>query len=363
MKSKYGKRILSFVLCAVLLLAFSACTQGEEGEVAPDGMQFATAAGADYRLYIPTHWSVNVDYGVSGGYYSLGTQSTVSAQKYPITEEMRDAMPGEGASNAKARADWFYEQSLKPLVASLASGGLETVDVNCVAVLLDGVNARQYHVTATIKDVKLQFVHVVGERKDAFYVIALTVADELYVNLKEDFATIRDAFVFSDTPYAPTETMKELPADENTPDGMQAASNSDVAYGFYVPASWRVDRNHSIFAAVAPDGSSSVSVVPYLPHSDEQMSVKDYFDWNRANLKKTSPEGYTDVSEKEITLDGVPAMQYEYTYTVGGRTYCYLQVVAAWRGMFYNLTYTALPENYESNLGDVQRIIEAFDFR
>ena len=363
MKSRYAIRILSMLLCMVLLCSLVACASSSDEEKAPDGMQFATAAGALYRFYIPTHWSVNVDYGVSGGYYSLGKQSTISVRDYPITEEMTGAMEAADAKDAKSRADWFYEKTLKPLILTLATGGTETVDINCVAVVLDGVNARQYHVKATVADKLLHFVHVVGEKGGCFYVMTLTVADELYAGLIEDFVKMSDSFVFSDTPFVPKEAQKEIATDTSVPEGMQAASGKDVAYGFYVPTSWRVDLHQSIFAAVAPDGTSSVSVVPYMPSGSEAMSIKEYFELNRDAMKMTAPEGYAFVGEKEVTLDDVPAMQYEYRYTVGGVTLSYMQIITVWRGMFYNLTYTALPENYEKNLSDVQRIIDAFDFR
>ena len=363
MKKTFVTRFLSLLLCLLMLCSLVACSDDGDEEKIPDGMQVATAAGADYRLYIPTHWSLNLDYGISGGYYSLGTQSTVSVQAYPITEEMEASMLEAEAEGAGARAAWYYETALSPLVASLATGGVERVEENCKSLLLDNVNAMGYHAKATVGETLIHFVHVVGERKGAFYVISYSVADILYENLKEDFHLICAEFVFSDSPYEPDEKMKELSDDVTAPEGMQMASNGDVSYRFFVPLSWRVDANQTIFAAVAPDGSSSVSVVPYLPHSDEIMNISEYFDMTRRALKKASHDGYEDVSEKEVKLGGAAAMQYEYRYSVGGVTYSYLQVITVWRGMFYSLTYTALPENYETNLGDVQQIIDAFELR
>ena len=93
------------------------------------------------------------------------------------------------------------------------------------------------------------------------------------------------------------------------------------------------------------------------------MSVLEYFEWNKTAMLKTSPNGYEEISTEAITLDGSAALRCEYNYTVGGVTYRYVQVITAWRGMFYNLTYTALPENFETNLTDVQSILDAFDLR
>ena len=50
-------------------------------------------------------------------------------------------------------------------------------------------------------------------------------------------------------------------------------------------------------------------------------------------------------------------------YTVGGVTYRYLQVLVGYKSMIYNLTYTALPQNFEANRADVEAIISAFSFR
>lgn len=380
MKNKRFGRMVLLLLCAAMLLALVSCAGGaEDGEKVPDGMQLATVAGADYRLFIPTHWSANLAYGVSGGYYSLGTQSTVSMKTYPITAEMESALTacvaaGEsatatsesatGESSAKSpwrlRADWFYENELKPLIASLATGGVQMEEINCVSVLLDGVNAQQYHARATLGESELHFVQAVGERAGKFYVLSFTCENSLYPNLKEDYSSILLSFRFSEKPYTPAEPLKEILAGE-APEGMKLASNEDVSYAFYVPESWEIDENEEIFAATAPDGSS-MSVIPYMPGSDEIMNVPEYYEWNKAAMLKTSPNGLEELSSEEIRVDGVAAMRYEYRYTVGGVTYHYLQVITVWRGMFYNLTYTALPEKFDANLADVQRILDAFDF-
>lgn len=377
MKNGRFGRLALLLLCAAMLLSLVSCAQKEsDGETAPSGMQFATAEGADYRLFIPTHWSANLAYGISGGYYSLGTQSTVSMKTYPITAQMEEALAAAdaagGAAGAAAeespapspwrlRADWFYENELKPLIASLATGEIETVQINCVSVLLDGVNAQQYHVSANVGESKLHFVYAVGERAGCFYVLTFISEDSLYPNLKEDYSKILEEFRFAKTPFVPKEPVKVI-ENEGAPEGMKLASNGDVAYAFYVPLSWSVNENEEIFAAKAPDGSS-MSVVPYMPGSDEIMSVLEYYEWNKAAMLKVSPSGFEEISSREITLDGAAAMRYDYFFTVGGVTYRYAQVITVWRGMFYNLTYTALPEKFEANLADVQSILDAFDLR
>ena len=61
------KRMLKgslILLCLVLLLACVSCMKGPESDASvPEGMKLATCAGADYRLYVPTVWNTNTDYG------------------------------------------------------------------------------------------------------------------------------------------------------------------------------------------------------------------------------------------------------------------------------------------------------------
>ena len=123
----------------------------------------------------------------------------------------------------------------------------------------------------------------------------------------------------------------------------------------------RCNQTSSANAATAPDGSF-VSVVSYLP-SGEGISVREYFEKSEQMMQTTSGGHYTRLSEKEITLGGGKALQYEYEYTIGGVTYRYLQVIVGYKSMIYNLTYTSLPQNFEANRADVEAIISAFTFR
>ena len=122
-----------------------------------------------------------------------------------------------------------------------------------------------------------------------------------------------------------------------------------------------VTETGNVYGATAPDGSY-VSVVPYLPSGDG-ISVKGYFEKSEELMQSTSGGQYRRISEAEIAIGGGKALQYEYEYTVGGVTYRYLQVIIGYKSMIYSLTYTALPQNYDTNRADVDAIIAAFTFR
>lgn len=357
-------KIVLVLLCALLVLSCASCATKERG--VPDGMKNATAANADYRLYVPSVWNVNTAYGVSGAYYSLASQSTVSVQKYPVTAEMEASMAALSLEGG-ARLDWFWEQACKPAVAQQALGGsVQTVEEEANLLTLGGCNAHRFHCLATVNGTTLHFVHVIAEKNGAFYVFSYTVAGDLYEALLPNVESMLAQFVFAE-PYVPTTYVKPIDPDAAAPEGMKAASNDDVAYRFYVPSAWEVNGDEEIFAAyVMSEGKilANVSVVPYFPDV-ESMSVAEFYTLCETMMKSTAGEnGFELLSiEKEVDLGGRPATAYTYRYTVGGVEYRYRQVIAAYKSMIYSVTYTALPDYFETYLDEFDRIIEEFTFR
>ena len=393
---KNRKRIAALLLCGVMLFLGVSCTV-EETDV-PEGMKIATATGADFRLYVPTVWNVNDDYGVSGAYFNMSKQSTVSMVRYEITEEMNQAM-SEAQVSGGDRLDWFWETECKAIVEEIALGGsvtevvekseaessteagtesgtetetgtetgtesAETQEVSGgQSVVLDTLNARRHHLKATVGGETLHFVHVIAEKSGGFYVFSFTVVDELYLSLLPHVEIMLENIYFAE-PYLPDDYIKDLDENAPAPEGMKLASNDDVAYRFYVPKECKVSREERIFSAYLESDRSCVSVVPYMPDVD-RMSVGDFYGLCKDMMLTTAgKEGFEEISViKDLDLGGRVATAYVYRYRVGGVDYQYMQVIAAYKSMLYSVTYTALPQHFDSHLEDVYRIIDAFEFR
>ena len=78
-------RILSLVLCLLLLATMLVACAGKDDEV-PENMQYATVAGSDYRLFLPIDWNLLTDTGVSGGYASAQNVAIIYAKVYDNPE-------------------------------------------------------------------------------------------------------------------------------------------------------------------------------------------------------------------------------------------------------------------------------------
>lgn len=376
MKTKI--RTAALLLALTLLLGFTSCVRDAD-ENLPEGMKLATAAGADFRLYIPTSWNVNTAYGVSGGYATLSAQSTVSVTKHEITAEMEAQMQSDLQEKAQIetqtdgtgeevdrtgelRIDWFWSNHCFPTLQELSLGGsLAEVDAKTQD-LLNKYNAWRYHWKGIVDGTELHFLQVITEKDSAFYLFSFIAEKDQYTSHLFNVELILDNFIFAD-PYYPDDYVKDLDANAEAPDGMKLASNNDVAYNFYVPESWTVNLDEEIFSAYFEGDRSSVSVVPYMPNT-ESMSVGEYFALCEEMMKNTTTaDGYELLSKTEgVDLGGRVATAYVYRYTVGGTEYRYKQVVAAYKSMIYSLTYTATPEHFDEHLSDVDAMIDVFEF-
>ena len=354
-------RLTALLLCAIVLLSAVSCVRDRDESI-PEGMKLATAAGSDYRLYIPTAWNTNTSYGVSGGYYNLDVLSTVSVAKYEITQEMQEKIDqGEPDNFEGGRLDWFWINYCLTAIEEMSLSG-SVAEFTTSPDLIHQLNARRFTTSSIVSGTTLCFMQIVTEREGAFYVFSYTADKEIYEALLAEVEKMLDNFVFAE-PYYPDSYIKDLSKDTSAPEGMKLASNDDVAYRFYVPTEWTVNRDESIFAAYLESDRSSVSVVPYSPEANS-MSVAEYFTMTEEALKKLAGDGYEALGEPEKTeLGGRQATVYYYTLTVEQTQYKYMQVIAAYKSMLYSMTYTALPENFDAHLSDVEEMIDAFEFR
>lgn len=364
---------LLLVLC-LLSVGLISCGNTEE---APEGMKAANLAGDDFRLYVPTTWTLNTAYGVAGAYADMDRQSTVSAVKYPRTEELLVRMTEAGAvADAGTRSAWFWENECLPMLREKALNGEITMDSELTAdTVLGGLNAKQYRFRLTVNGNKLCVHQVVAERTQkveevetvSYYVLSFLCLDELYTSFSPTAEKILEVFVFSETPYVPTE--KEKPAkDSSAPEGMKLVSNDDVAYRFYAPTSWETTVNDGIFSAYVKEDRANVSVIPYCPDGSEGESfgVEKYFAMSEEQIKLHFGESnyeYLADAYRTTTLGGRKAHEYRYRIRIGGTVYEYRQVIGAYRGMIYCVTYTAAGESFEKHNGEFDAILSAFTYR
>ena len=364
-------KILALTLCIAMLFSFASCMQDTE-EGIPEGMINATAPGNDFRLYVPSTWTANTDYGVSGAYATLSQRSNVSMVKYSMTDERNETIPHElkdAEVASQGRLDWFYQTECLPTIKALTKETLTENVTEPNPALLDGNNARRYHQKGQVDGAELHFIHVITERvtvkdnatENAFYVFSFIVDSQLYDTLLSHVESMLTAFVFGD-PYYPENYINSMEGGQ-APEGMKLASNDEVAYVLYVPNDWVINRDERIFSAYAESDRSSVSVIPYMP--DTTMSIDDLWEINKqAMIDTAGADGFGEIEvDNACVVSGKLCHAYRYFYTVNGQRYDYLQVILVHGDRFYCITYTALPEYYYEHTDEFAQILANIVFR
>jgi hypothetical protein len=339
--------LLIVCLCGACLVA---CKSGEDAEL-PENTKHATIEGAYYRLYLPTDWNLLTETGVSGGYASMQNKAVIYVKEY----ENPDAL---------SAADYWTAHLLPALTATFdEKNNFSTTSSAPVETTLGEQAALLFGYEGTRDMVSYQGQDVVCPKDGKMYVLTFCARKDLYEGYLNVFDTVKKNFKFSDTPFAPNEPINTVDPNATAPEGMRLASNDDVAYRFYVPASWILDKSLPTSSAyVSESDRSNVNVTVFMPDEGQFSSVDAYFDFCKSELSTTMTfEG--EVESEEITLDGCRGKMYRYTATFGGKTYRFAQTIASYRGMIYTVTYTAKVDTFDTHYQSYRDILSAFDFR
>ena len=350
------KFICTALLAVMLAVSFASCAKDDT----PDGYQLIACEGDEFRLYVPTQWISNTTGGVTSAYYTSDAETSVSVHK---------------ADDAKGLTlDEYWQICDEKYRAELDSYAF---DGKCDKIVLGGKPGQKYVFSAKMtrfndlenKSVtkEYKFLQAMAQYNGETYILLFSAPSDSFDTLIEtvegnaEDEGIIPYFRF-DAPFTSEDNEKKFDEKVEAPEGMKLASTNERPYRLFVPLSWIINKRTDATAAYASDNdSSNVNVQMYMTSSNTE-TVSDHWKRLEEGYKNTFPS-YTLISDEEIKMDGVPAHKYTYTVTSGGREYKIVQAIVKKGEMFYYLTYTALPENFEKHLPDVEKMIENFDIR
>lgn len=353
------KSITCFLLMVILLLpTLVSCSS----DGSPEGYQLVACYGDKFRLYVPQQgWMPNTSSGITGAYFSMKENASVSAYIADDAGELSVSEYWEMCNQRYEKELNSYQFSAKP-----------------ENIMLDGEQAIKYIYTAKlyVNDnwVKYKFMQVMARHKGEIYILLYSAPEEYYDTHVEDFegkdveqkdnsierVGIVPYFRFAD-PYYPKDE-KKFSDKVNCPDGMKLISTNERPYRFFVPENWITDMRTEISSAYfSEDDRSNVTLQGYMSDEDG-MSVSDF--WNICEEKyKNLYESFILLTDTESKMGDLRARKYIYTIETGGEKYKVMQTVCIKGAMFYIMTYTALEENFDKHLDDVQKMTEAFTTR
>jgi len=350
MKRSFVVRLLSTLL-ALSLLGGSLVACSPKSEI-PEGYQYATCKGEYFRLFVPTQWTVNTQSGISGAYYSLAEGTAVS-----MGEVYFDKPSAEGEDTTATLADFYAAH-----VSDVSSMGGYKVEKEFDATL-GSYKAKDITYTAVKGGEAYRFRQVLTKVEGRFYLFTYSSKADTFDRWLDTVDGILENVMFYAYPFEGTEDERKIPTVDGVPEGMKLVTDNDVAYRFFAPESWVMGDAEAAALVYASDTDrSNVTVMSYDPKADG-YGVADYWEYVEKHYKDTLTD-YTPASEPAAgKMGGKNATVYEYTYTLGGVTYKCRQAMCVYSYMIVVMTYTALPENYDAHLPEVERMQEELTFR
>lgn len=332
------KKIAALFLVLLLSLCAVACSP-EESDI-PEDMQSATLEGEPFRLFVPQSWILNTSSGVSSAYASTTQKMMVSARYYTPADDTMTL------SDYMAFCVTAYEKTLDSFTV-----------VEQKAAVLGGQDALRLSFTMVEDQIELTCFQISVLYKGDMVSLNGYCPTASYESMSAEFDQIVSEFVLRDKTYPQGEEL----IDEDTPDGMEIASSEHSEYRLYVPKAWICNSESGASEAYYPEsGKSNVLVTSYVP--DTTVSIPDYFAGCEAEYASALPE-YKRLSEAQRTVDGRTAYTYTYSTVVDGVEFRISQTLFQYSDSIYSFTYTALAENFDLHLEDVEAMLDAFTFR
>ena len=155
------KKIISVALSLVLLCSLLvSCNRSGD---APDGMKLASGEKADYYLYIPEDWVIDLQTGATTAHVSSTDLSNVTASSWTL-EYSDDTV------------DTWHERELEGLNAGFDDYKEESVRETT----LDGAYAKEYVFTAKLGGKDRKYRQIAAIKGTSVYAITYSTTPELY---------------------------------------------------------------------------------------------------------------------------------------------------------------------------------------
>ena len=331
------KKIIALALVAVICLLTVGCGSSDT----PKDMKKSSLEGEPFILYVPEGWVENSKSGLSSAYYISSKTIAVSARY-------------ETVADTSVTVDKYIESYASKLASTVKDFNMVSLD----AAVLGGKDARDMKYTMSREDgVSLTNRLICVRHGEDMVSLNFYCETELYEANSEQFKQMADVFVLTEK-----KVVNDNVTDKHTPDGMKIASSDNIEYRLYVPTNWICDSTSGRSEAYYPTSSRPNVTVTSYTDSDATTPEGYFAELEKEYAAKLSGFELLGTSEKK-TVGGRDAVSYTYRVEYDGVSFRIMQTVLIYLDNAYSITYTALDEDFEEHLSDVEKILEAFRFR
>ncbi len=154
------------------------------------------------------------------------------------------------------------------------------------------------------------------------------------------------------------------------PEGFKNVAGDSEAFHLYVPNAWTSNNTGGTASAYfSNEDRSNMSFTCLVIEPDEMDDLEEYKAITLAELERVLPEfelieqAPLEEGQTPLKIAGKDTLIFEYKCKLGEDVYRYKQAVTMKDDFYYIFTYTALEENYEKHLSDVDASIGYVTFK
>ncbi len=290
---------------------------------------------------------------------------------YDLTQGASYAAPGQnivfqspadtnGVSAAVVTGETIEGDVADYVINSLdeASEELKITDRKTSDISLGGAPARRVEYNIEVAGVKKSACLVCCAHDGYTYVVRFYANDGTYSTYLPVYEAALSSFEF--TPRTAPETAS---APEYSGGTLESA---DGDYSFVYPAGWGVIKNDGMPVVAPKDAGASVSVTAFsLPNEKLSYGAYDYWKEYAEELRSVL-NGFTVTKEyekeDEPRLGGVVAARKEYSATLDGAEYKYIQIICIRNGYVYSVLFTSNAAEYDTYAPALDGIVSSFRF-
>lgn len=184
------KKIIVLTLALVFCLGLMTSCKNPNDSFVPAGFKKASNKNADYTLYVPEGWIVEMSTGVTTAYVSERDRSNISFMGFELDDAIirfdKDGENGDGEAPVTSGENgevnittidqyWdYYSSEFEKTFSDME------YSVNGENLLVSKIAAKKYVYTATVTGQKYKFMQVVTITKGTVYILTYTAHEEIF---------------------------------------------------------------------------------------------------------------------------------------------------------------------------------------
>lgn len=184
--------VFAFILCISLL---ASCSKADQ--FVPAGFKLASDKKADYSLYVPEGWIVDMSTGVTTAYVSKEDRSNVSFMGFELSDAIinigtPNVSQGEGSDTGNdvpniSTIDEYWAYYSSEFEKTFSDMTYEVMGEN---MLVSKIAAKKYVYTATVTGSEYKFMQIVTIKNGTVYILTYTARASVFESHLDDVLDI-----------------------------------------------------------------------------------------------------------------------------------------------------------------------------